>query len=183
MRDHYQIKKLFCLQREKYFFWSRPVGAGVRAQRAAVRLIFCATGAPGERVGGGGGRRGGEGGGRRCVCPGPLQVVRRPGRFQTYPHSKRGGLFFMVGVVRIFDPLRSKTCHNYKPLRLRAASLLALVGGVVVCLVVNPPPGTLRWGRETVYAKVRKPRTETFLKETKYMMNATNSSVFGKCWR
>ena len=131
----------------------------------------------------GGGRRGGEGGGRRCVCPGPLQVVRRPGRFQTYPHSKRGGLFFMVGVVRIFDPLRSKTCHNYKPLRLRAASLLALVGGVVVCLVVNPPPGTLRWGRETVYAKVRKPRTETFLKETKYMMNATNSSVFSKCWR
>ena len=80
----------------------------------------------------------------------------------------------MVGVVRIFDPLRSKTCHNYKPLRLRAASLLALVGGVVVCLVVNPPPGTLRWGRETVYAKVRKPRTETFLKETKYMLNATS---------
>ena len=78
----------------------------------------------------------------------------------------------MVGVVRIFDPLRSKTCHNYKPLRLRAASLLALVGGVVVCLVVNPPPGTLRWGRETVYAKVRKPRTETFFNEKKYILNA-----------
>ena len=68
MRDHYQIKKLFCLEREKYFFWSRPVGAGVRAQRAAVRLIFCATGAPGERVGeegGGGGVK--EGGAGACA--------------------------------------------------------------------------------------------------------------------
>ena len=76
----------------------------------------------------------------------------------------------MVGVVRIFDPSGNKNFHNSTFLRLR----VVLVGGVVVCLVVKLRPGTLCGERETLYAKVRKPRTETFLRQA-YMVIFTIS--------